>query len=443
MPALRHQGSFSDLPMRSLVLIGVYTCLLLMLLGKITRRDRAFLSRAQLVASFVIKIVFGMVYGYLFMRFYGGDDTWKYHALSLVEYEKLLHQPLLFIRDTFSQTGGSLSLDAAYSTTNSFWSDFEEVLFIRMLAFFDVLSFGNYYVNVVLFCFLTYLGHLLLYRLAVRCHPGPASFLQAGIFYYPVVLFWLSGIRKEGLLLLGIAIVLYYFNKLMHENRRVLKRALLCLAALAMLWLIRNLVVLCLAPPLLAWFLRSRGRWRPLFVYPAVYLACAGMFFFGHRVLPLPNLAQKLAERQYSFLDLTGNTRLPLDSLHANPLSYLKIAPQALNHSFLQPALFQSKSPLQLVSALDVFLFFGFGGLCLYYRKSSWLSTVRSPLVLTCLLTALAGYLVIGYTVPFPGAFVRYKSPFELLLLLVLASLAAAPGQFDIKKKNIFSIPKR
>lgn len=426
--------------MLSILLIAVYTCLLLMLLSKITRRDRAHLSRAQLAAGFVIKIVFGMLYGYLFMRFYGGDDTWKYHALSLVEYKKLLHQPRLFIQDTFSQTGGSLSLDAAYSTTNSFWSDFEEVLFIRMLAFFDVFSFGNYYVNVVLFCFITYLGHLLLYRLMVRYHPGSASFLRAGIFYYPVVLFWLSGIRKEGLLLLGIAVVLYYFNKLMHRNGRAVKNALLCLAALVMLWLIRNLVVLCLAPALMAWLLRSRAGWRPLFVYPAVYLGCAGMFFFGHRILPLPHLARKMAERQYSFLDLKGNTRLPLDSLHANPLSYLKVAPQALNHSFLQPTLFQSKSPLQLVSALDVFMFFGFGILCLYWRKRDWLSTIRSPLMLSCLLTAFAGYLVVGYTVPFPGAFVRYKSPFELLWITVLASLAAVPRKSDIKKKNILSI---
>ena len=320
--------------MLSLVLAVLYTCLLLFFLHNITRRDRPYLSSRQLSVSFVVKIIFGMAYGYLFMRFYGGDDTWKYHTLSLTEYQKLLHHPLQFLHDTLSETGGSFSLDAAYSTTNSFWSDFEEVLFIRLLVLFDVLSFGSYYVNVVLFCFIAYLGHLLLFRLLVIHAPRSASFLRAGIFYYPVVLFWLSGIRKEGLLLLGMATVLFYFNRLMQQNTRILKPLLLCVTGLLLLWLIRNLVVLCLAPALLACGLHQRGHVRARFAYPLVYLLCAGLFFSGHLLPRFPDMAQKLVDRQYSFLALQGNTRLPLDSLHASFSSYAKVLPQALNHSF-------------------------------------------------------------------------------------------------------------
>ncbi|MBE7169737.1 MAG: hypothetical protein INR73_04060 [Williamsia sp.] len=403
--------------MLSILLIVLYCGSLLFLLHRLTRRDRPYLSFAQLTASFLIKVLFGILYGYLFMRFYRGDDTWQYHLDSLVQYNKLLHHPLRFVRDTFTETGGSLSLDAAYSTSNSFWSDFEEVLFVRMLALFDVLSLGNYYVNVVLFCFVAYLGHLLLYRLMVGYHPQSAPFLRVGIFYYPVVLFWLSGIRKEGLLLLGMAVLLYYFNKLLQKKGSPIKNILLCLAALLMLWLIRNLVVLCMAPALLGWFLRKRACLQAWRAYALVYGLCLGGFFFADRLLPFPNLAQKLAERQHSFLSLEGNTRLPLDSLNAHPSSYLQVLPQALNHSFLQPTLWQSKSPLHLASALDVFLFFGFGAFCFYCRDKGWTNTIKSPLFMTLLPGALAGYLAVGYIVPFPGAFVRYKSLFEILFL--------------------------
>ena len=423
--------------MLSFVLVAIYTCVCYFLLHKITRRDRPYLSSRQLAGSFIVKVLFGMVYGYLFMRFYGGDDTWNYHTLSLVEYQKLLHHPLRFLHDTFSETGGSLSLDAAYSTTNSFWSDFEEVVFVRMLVLFDVLSFGSYYVNVVLFCFIAYLGHLLMFRLLVNHFPSSAPLLRLGIFYFPVVLFWLSGIRKEGLLLLGMATALYYFNKLMYQNTRILKHVLLCAAGLVMLWLIRNLVILCLAPALLAWGLHQRGRLRGRFAYAGVYLLCTGLFFWGHNLPGVPDLAQKLAERQYSFIALQGNTRLRLDSLHASFSSYAKILPQALNHSFFQPYLWQSKSPLQLVSALDVFLFFGFLLLCLYHMGPDGLARLKSPLVASCLLTALAGYMVIGYTVPFPGAFVRYKSLFEMVWIACFAALATCHWPPYIRKKNI------
>ena len=384
-----------------------------------------------------------MLYGYLFMRFYGGDDTWQFHTLSLVEYNKLLHHPLQFIRDTFTETGGSFSLDAAYSTTNSFWNDFEEVIFIRMLVLFDVLSFGNYYVNVVLFCFVIYLGHLLLYKLMAGYQPEATNFLLAGIFFYPVVLFWVSGIRKEGLLLLGMATVLYYFDKLMQRKGRFITNILVCGAALVMLWLIRNMVVLCLAPALLAWFLRSRTGLRSLVVYPVVYGLCFCLFFFGDLVPHVPDMAQKLADRQHSFNELQGNTRLSLDSLDSTPFSYIRVLPQALNHGFFQPYLWQSKSPLHLVSALDVFLFFGFGAFCFYCRKKDWKHIIRSPLVMTCLLTALAGYLIVGYTIPFPGAFVRYKSIFEILFISCFAAIAGNSGLSNIRNIYILKFRRR
>ena len=426
----------------SFLLIVVYTSLLLFLLYKITQRDRAYLSAKQLSLSFVVKIVFGLLYGFLFMRFYHGDDTWQYHDLSLAEYHKLLRHPLNFIQDTFSRTSGNISLEAAASTVNSYWSNFEEVLFIRMLAVFDVFSFGHYYVNVVLFCFVAYIGNLLFFRLLVSYYPRSSFVLLLAIFYYPIVLFWLSGIRKEGLLFLGISLTLYYFNKLL-VNKFAIKNLLLFAAGIATLGLIRNMVILCLAPALAAWYLQLRFRLPALATFAGVYLLSAVLFFYSGSVPGLPDMAGKVTERQHSFMALEGNTRLELDSLHGTFSSFVHVLPQALNHSFLQPYITQSKSPLQLVSAFDIFLFFACAGLAFLYRKINWQKVFANPCILTCLFTGFAGYLLVGYIVPFPGAIVRYKSIFELLFISCFAGCVRFISYGEIKKTNILPISRQ
>lgn len=427
----------------SFLLVVLYASLLLILLYKITQPDRAYLSARQLALSFSVKIFFGLLYGFLFMQFYHGDDTWKYHELSKIEYHKLLLHPINFILDTFSQSSGNISLEAAYSTTNSYWSDFEEVLFIRMLAIFDVFSFGNYYVNVVLFCFVAYLGNLLFYRLLVSYFLHSSFLLQLVVFYYPMVLFWLSGIRKEGLLFLGMAVTLYYFNKLLKSGKHAVKNLVLFIAGITTLWLIRNLTLLCLVPALAAWYLHQRFRLRSFPVFAGVYITCTVLFFCSGYIHGFPDLARKVTERQYSFMALKGNTRLALDSLHGTASSFVKVLPQSLNHIFLRPYITQSKSLLQIVSAFDIFLFFGCAGGALFFRRSNWAGVIKNPVILSCLFTALSGYLFIGYIVPFPGAFVRYKSIFELLFVSCFAVFTDIKGNNEIKKTNILAIPIR
>ena len=423
--------------MLSLLLIPVYTFLLILLLFRITRRDRSFLSRRFVAGSFLVKAGAGILYGYLFMHFYHGMDTWKYHDDAFVEYYKLLTEPKRFLTDTFSTASGSLSLGAAYDTNNSYWSDFEEVLFTRLLVFFDLFSFGHYYVNVMFFSFLSYLGHLLLYRLLVRHHPDSSFPLKGAIFFYPVVLFWVSGIQKEGLLLVGMAAAFYYTDKIIQEQGRLYRNMMLLAGSLIMLWLIRNLVLLCMAPALLAWFLHGRMKIAKRMAFAGVYGIAGILFFWGHHIPGIPDLAQKVANRQYSFLSLTGNTRLPLDSLQARPGAYLKVLPQALNHSFLQPLITQSKSILQLVSAFDIYLFFGSGVLAFLFRKSGWKQVLQDPLMLTLFCTAFAGYLIVGYIVPFPGAFVRYKSLFEWLFVAGFATGTDFRWKREIMKNSI------
>ena len=42
-----------------------------------------------LIAGALLRLVLGMAYGYIYLKFYHGDDTWYYNAVIGEEYQKL------------------------------------------------------------------------------------------------------------------------------------------------------------------------------------------------------------------------------------------------------------------------------------------------------------------------------------------------------------------
>ncbi len=423
--------------MVSLLLIIFYTTIFIFWLLKISRSYRNYLSARQVTLSFVTKIAFGLAYGFLFWKFYKGDDTWQYHNFSLVEYQNLLHHPADFFSDIRNKANGSASLQSMYDTTNSFWNKLDDVLFIKLLTIFDIFSFGHYYVNVVLFCFVGYLGHLLFFRLMVQYYPASSRLLTIAVFYNPMVIFWLSGIRKEGILFLALALVLFYFNRLLKRQGNLIVSTIMILAGIGVLMVMRNFIVMCLAPSLLGWFLCRRFKWNAPLTFLLVYTACIFIFFLSGKITGLPDLPSKVTQRQYDFISLTANTRLPLDSLKGTAASFLHVLPQAINHSFLRPYITESKGILQIVSAGDVLLFFLILLIALLCYSDNWKEILQNPLILTCFCISFFAYLLIGYTVPFPGTFIRYKAIFELIFISVFSVIT------DINKLKRININKK
>lgn len=404
--------------MLAFLLFILYTIIAVSVLNRFTRNYRNYLSKRQLTTSFILKIAFGVVYGIVFLHFYNGDDTWLYHWKALEAAKKIQQHPAQFFH--FIYPDAEHTAESVFSTNHSFWNDLITECYLRLLMLFNLLSFGNYYVNVVLFGALVFTGHLLLYRLFIRRFPESSHFLFIVVFLLPVILFWLSGVRKDGILFLGVSLALYYFDRLLAEKMRA-KNLLLFVTGLVVVFLLRNFMLLCLLPAFAAWWLHSRFRVNAPLAFTALYLLAIFCFFLTSHLDGIPDLPEKVAQRQYSFMKLQGNTRLPLDSLKATPAAYISVLPQAINHSFLRPYVTENKSPLHLASALDNLLFLGVVLLVIGFPRKDINAALKDPLLLTCLFSSLAGYIFIGYIVPFPGAIVRYKVIFELLFLCSFA----------------------
>jgi hypothetical protein len=128
-----------------------------------------------------------------------------------------------------------------------------------------------------------------------------------------------------------------------------------------------------------------------------------------------------VVQKQQEFMQLRGS-RIQLDSLHPHLKSFVRVLPQAAKNTYLRPHAFEAKGMLQVIAAIEVILFWALFLLVLVKHDRRWYTNFRQPLNLVFIFFGVSFYLFIGYTIPFPGAIVRYKIIPELLMLSTMVS---------------------
>lgn len=402
--------------------IVFYYLVLAFLLYRMPGKKECSLSVSEVALSFGFKALMACLYGYIFLRFYGGDDTWMFHRMGLLEYDKMLHHTGQFFKDLtpISAIEGNHTLGG---TLRSYNMDLEYYTFYKILAVCNIFSRGNYYINAVLFSFITYWGHYWLFRLLSRELPAKRKLLFLLIFFFPASVFWLSGIRTDGLIFFFVALSLLYFSNWIKHRKR--SSFLYFLLAMLGVLVYRNVLVALMAPAFIAWYVSVRYRVRPWLSFVSL-TAIAAILFFGSLLFSsTANGPAIVSSRQHEFLALEGNTRFALDSLHADAVSYIRVWPQAAANTFLRPTPWEASGVLQIVTALTILFFWILVAWVIIKKDQPWKKFFQNPLLVFLLFFSVYYYLFIGYTVPFPGAIVRYKSVPELMLLcLMICNLA-------------------
>ncbi len=413
-----------------IVILGLYL-LFSGIIYFIIRKKAISLSWQQTALFLGCKIAAGCGYGYIYKRFYNGDDTWALNHDAWLQYQRLLHSPAQFFGDLFSSN--PLPDPALYfQDLTSYLEKLEYAIVTKTMAPFNCISHGNYYINIVFFSFLSFWGAYLLFKLLVEqfISPPPAlaplrkNALQFVLFLFLPLVFWLSGFRGEGFLLLFTGLLLYYFRQALQRPRPV--NLIICLASFALLFIVRNSFALSLVPALAAWALSARLSIKSTRAFGTVYLLLAAIVFTSSFLSPRYHLLRPVVERQQGFLILHGNTRFNLTPLQDNITSFVSVAPEALANTLLRPWPWEAKGALQWLVALENIMVWALIMVCLIKYRKEITVIFHNPLSWVLLLTALSNYLFIGYVVPFPGAIVRYRAMPELMLLCLLAVVMGA-----------------
>lgn len=407
-----------------LLLFAAYLVLFAWIVTKTKFFTASGLTTPQLVILFLLKVMAGILYGWIGV-YYGEMaqmlDTWAYHYESLKEYQLLRTDPQLFFSNIFHNTYSD-GYTKFLSVENSWWNDLKGTFFVKTLAIFNLASFGNYYVNVILYSFITMFGPIAIYRLMKDVFPHRNLPILMATFLIPSVLYWTSGLHKDGIIFFGLMFAIYHIYFGLKENRFSLVRIASIFFGLLLVVALRNFLIIPILPALFAWILASKLKQKPLLVFGAVYLVFIVLFFTAKFIHPRLDFPEEVVSRQEAFLSLGGGSAVPVNKLEPNFLNFLINSPQAFTLSTIRPYPSDVKHLLSLAAAIEInFLLLVFVAFLFWRKKRNGTHTI-SLFLLFCIFLSLSILMMIGYTVNVLGAIVRYRS--IVLSLLVIPIVA-------------------
>jgi hypothetical protein len=379
---------------------------------------------AETILAFGVKVIFGCLYGYVFLHYYDGSDTWFMHQHSIKEKQMLFNDPGQFFWEFTPGTAIKNGNDL-FEIIALYLRDLEYCVQAKTLGIFNLISNDNYYINAVFWNFIIFWAHYWLYILLNKEFPAKRKLYFILIFLFPPVVFWLSGIRSDGLLFFSISLLLLHFHKWVSQYR--VRSFILWIVGFIGILIIRPPVAAILIPALISWWICERLSKKPVLVFLIVYIF-AGIIFFASSLLSSSGLPGMVAERQRSFMKLKGS-EFKLDTLKPTFKSFARIFPQATVNTFFRPHPFEGKGLLQKISALEIVTFWLIVIVSIVRADREWRTSLLHPMLLVCLFFGASLYIFIGYSIPFPGAIVRYKIIGELMLLCAVVSIVST-GKF-------------
>ena len=304
-----------------------------------------------------------------------------------------------------------------------------------MLSVFDIFTRTNFFINSLFYNFLVFFGTVGLYRVFIKIFPAYKYVLISCIFLLPSVVFFSSGIHRDGLMYLSLSMVIYHLFFMMKNNRYPLKQILITLFFLLLIFLIRNFVFIILVPPMLAWIISEKRPKHTPFIFAGIYLVVGILFFSTVYLPPAYNLPAHVSSRQTDFIEIAKNgaSSININPLYPNLKSFLQNIPQALNHSFLRPYLSEHNNFLYIPSSVEIFFYEILSLIFIFFRRKN--ATIY-PLIYFSIFLTVTMFIVIGYTIPILGAIVRYRSiyfPFIIIPIVCYTDWAKFKSKFHIK----------
>jgi hypothetical protein len=396
----------------------------------------AGISHGLLLSLFLIKILAGIAIGWIAIHIYGpGNDYWDTNDYAREEYDLLLTNPGQYFINIFT-SGYQEGYGGMFSSGNSYWNDLKGNIVIKLVSVFNLLSHGNYYINSLFFNFIIFFAHVILYRLFIALYPNRNAWVITGCFLLPSTIYFSSGIHKDGLVFLMLAVVVYCVYQSCIKNSFTGKRISLMIISLVLLFLLRNFIFLALIPALFSWIWVYRTKWPALPVFASVYLLCGLMVFNIDRLVPDIKPLEIITARQTEYLKMNkAATQIELSALQPTFKSFATNAPQAFNHVFFRPYIWEIQVKSVLLLGMEWLLYQILIVLFIFFRLKDP-DPAHKYFLFFALFYTITVFLFIGYIVPNLGSLVRYRSlylPFIITPLLCLIDWEKVAERIKLK----------
>lgn len=384
-------------------------------------------SKKTISIIFIVKILFGFIGVYLYTSHYPNRleaDIFRYFDDSEIMFNALKQKPGDFFKMLFGFDSDEMK--QYYYEMNNWYRQADGVLFndnrtlIRLNAMMSIFSFRYYSVHMIFMSFISLCGSIFIYK-SVSNYVQSKNLLLLVSFLVPSVLFWTSGVFKEGLVFFGIGLIFYSFLSISNKSQ-IPKRTLLFFFSLILLSTVKFYFLLAIIPSLLGYFWVYTTK-RKFFILK--YVTAFGILLIAASLLNHLtgniNIFEILVQKKTAFDEIVQNgnvgsaiTSLPLEP---NAISFIKLTPVAFKNALIAPLPWNATSTLALILSMENLLVVSFLIICFFFRRN--LNSKQKNLMLMFAFFSISILLLIGFVTPVAGAIARYKAPLIPFILII------------------------
>jgi hypothetical protein len=364
------------------------------------------------------KVAGGIALFFIYSKHYGNRETAD--VFKFFDDAKTIHSIIHENREAGMKIlfGFTDESTAKYETYMCSWQRMmndslinENRLIIRLNALFLFFSFGNYFIHVLIFSFLSFLGSWFLILALSEYLSGRNARIFLLVLLLPSVTLWTSGLLKESLLNFAVGLVIWEYLK---NPKRLLALFAIILGSFILLFT-RTIIGLIFLLSFISFLLASKqiANQKILLRYSSVFavvlLIAVALSQFHERFDYFKIIAQKqeLLYREASHYKASSLVDVPRVS--EQPQSLIFNLPLGFAYGLIQPTPFQADgNKLILLSGIEnmfvlMFMFF----LLTQMRKPEG----KRAQIFWLLISAAVIYLsFIGLLIPVLGNLVRYKA---------------------------------
>ncbi|HIE15386.1 MAG TPA: hypothetical protein EYP69_00500 [Bacteroidales bacterium] len=313
-----------------------------------------------------------------------------------------------------------------YENTNFWFKDFNYNLYndnrtiIRFNAIALIFSHGSIMIHTLFISFLSFIGGVSIFKVFYPFFKAKRIELLFAVFLVPSVVFWTSGVLKEGLLMFGLGIFILSIYRLSNKLFNLRTMALLAVGSF-ILFIVKFYVLVALLPGVVIFFWLKKSKQFALTKFLIVHLIFA--IIIAINPVEKYNLIEIITQKQHDFINMVEaagnvNSYYQIPYLEPTVWSILKNIPTAIINSLLRPFPHDLHSLIMIppffenIGLLGLFiLIFGFRNKLLENFLPYFYFSVSFLLILLSL---------VGLTTPVIGALVRYKVPALPFLFILI-----------------------
>ncbi len=416
-----------------ILLVAGYTALFLFLIHRWKFFRPEIIPVQWVKVLFVTKVASGCLLGLVYTYYYTDRttaDTFKFFDDSKILFGTLFTSPREFLKIFFGLHDNSGKCFEICSQMTA-WNN-KDVLFndnktlIRLNVFFHFFSMGNYYVHVVFLNFFSFTGLIAFFRLFQYYEKKKSKVIFLTMMFLPSVLFWGSGLLKDGLLLFALGILLYSFNNLITSSN--VRRNIIAFSLSLLLLMFTKLYVLFIvSPALIAWYWSRKNTGKTvIFKFISCYLIYLLIGFNIDKVSEKYDLVDLVYYKQQNFNVLAttsgANSIITIPHIEPTAWSLLTNSPAAVWRVFIRPNIFDSGSSMIMLSSIENIFILLLGLFCIFFTHRRMVHSTQ--LFCLSIFFVIFMFALIGLITPILGAMVRYKVPALLFLVFIFISIA-------------------